>query len=161
MVSDSISRRQCRKGKNMQISTKFTIAVHIISAAKYFEGQYRITSKFLAGSIGANPVIIRNIMLQLQDAGIIEVKRGPGGITVTRPLTDITYLDVYKAVETKSDENMFRFHENPNPQCPVGRNIHRALDGSLEEINEKFEHDLAQHNLQEVYDKLEAAKQAV
>jgi DNA-binding IscR family transcriptional regulator len=63
----------------MQISKKFTIAIHLLTASRYFEGQQKITSRFLAGSIGTNPVIVRNIMLQLQEAGLIDVKRGPGG----------------------------------------------------------------------------------
>ena len=50
----------------MQISTKFTIAVHILTAVEYFSGSYKVTSDFLAGSIGSNPVIIRNIMYQLR-----------------------------------------------------------------------------------------------
>jgi DNA-binding IscR family transcriptional regulator len=142
----------------LQISVKFTIAVHILAATKFFGKDHRITSQFLAESIGSNPVIVRNIMLQLQEAGIIEVKRGPGGIKINRPLSEITYLDIYKAVETNSEENLFRFHENPNPQCPVGKNIHKALDQSLEEIQKEFEKELASHNIQEVYDRIEAAQ---
>ena len=144
----------------MQISTKFTIAIHILIAAEYFKEQLKITRRFLAGSIGANPVIVRNIMLQLQEAGIIDVKRGPGGITINRPLSKITYLDIYKAVETNSDEEMFRFHENPNPQCPVGRNIHNVLGQSLMEIQSDFEKDLASRSLQQVYDSIEAAQKS-
>ena len=78
--------------------------------------------------MGSNPVIIRNIMAQLKDAGLIAVKRGPGGLTLTRPLSAITLFDVYQAVETKSGEGLFRFHEHPHPACPVGRQIHRALN---------------------------------
>jgi DNA-binding IscR family transcriptional regulator len=144
----------------MQISTKFTIAVHILAATKFFGQDQKITSPFLAESIGSNPVIVRNIMLQLQEAGIIDVKRGPGGITINRPLSKITYFDIYKAVETNSEEDLFRFHENPNPQCPVGKNIHKALDQSLAEIQKEFEIELASHNVQEVYDKIEAAQTA-
>jgi DNA-binding IscR family transcriptional regulator len=129
-------------------------------AAKFFEGKQKITSQFLAGSIGSNPVIIRNIMLQLQEAGIIEVKRGPGGITIDRPLSEITYLDIYKAVETKSGDDLFRFHENPNQMCPVGKNIHKALDASLNQIQNAFEADLASHTMQDVYDNIEAAQEA-
>ncbi len=143
----------------MQISTKFTIAVHLLTAARYFENERKITSQFLASSIGSNPVIIRNIMLQLQEAGIIDVKRGPGGITLRRPLSEITYLDVYKAVETGSREDLFRFHENPNPKCPVGRQIHQALDSSLETIQADFEKDLASHTVQEVYDRIRQAEE--
>jgi DNA-binding IscR family transcriptional regulator len=143
----------------MQISTKFTIAVHILMATKFFSGSQKITSQFLAGSIGSNPVIIRNIMLQMQEAGIIDVKRGTGGITVNRPLSEITYLDIYRAVETKSEDHLFRFHEKPNPQCPVGRNIHKALEQSLDEIQRKFEKELSEHNLQDVFDKIKEAVQ--
>lgn len=142
----------------MQISTKFSIAVHLLTASKFFQGTNKITSNFLAQSIGSNPVIVRNIMLQLQKAGIIDVKRGPGGITLTRPLSQISFLDVYKAVETNSDESLFKFHENPNPNCPVGGNIHAALDGQLAQIQKDFEADLAKRNIQQVYDAIVAAQ---
>ncbi len=118
----------------MQISTKFTIAIHILTATEYFSSENKITSDFLAGSTGTNPVIIRNIMAQLKDAGLITVKRGPGGVTLARPLAEITFLDVYQAVETNSGEELFRFHERPHPDCPVGRNLHRSLDGALCDI---------------------------
>ena len=83
----------------MQISTKFTIAVHLLTAVAYFSESQKVTSDFLAGSIGSNPVIIRNIMGQLKEAGLIDIKRGPGGVTLEKKLTDISFLDIYKAVE--------------------------------------------------------------
>lgn len=137
----------------MQVSSKFTIAIHLLSAVKYFGKDYKVTSQFLASSIGVNPVIVRNIMIQLQKAGIIDVKRGTGGITLEKPLSEITFLDVYKAVETSQD-GLFRFHENPNPACPVGGNIHYALDGQLKQLQNDFEKDLAGHNLESVYDSI-------
>ena len=138
----------------MQISTKFTIAIHLLSAVTYFEKDYKITSDFLASSIGSNPVIIRNIMSQLREAGIIDIKRGPGGITVTRPLEEITFLDIYRAVETNSGEALFNFHENPNPACPVGKNIHKSLDNTLNDIQGKFEAELQAHTVADVYDSI-------
>ena len=144
----------------MQISTKFTIAVHILTAVQYFSEDYNVTSDFLASSIGNNPVIIRNIMSQLKKAGLLEVKRGTGGTAVSRPLDKITFLDIYNAVETSSGENLFRFHENPNPACPVGRNIHRALDDKLESIQQAFEQELSKHTVEDVYDStLEAIRE--
>jgi DNA-binding IscR family transcriptional regulator len=143
----------------MRISTKFTTAVHILVASVYFAPTKKVTSAFLASSIGSNPVIIRNIMTQLAQAGIIEVKRGSGGIELTRPLSEITFLDVYRAVETGTDEPLFHFHENPNPKCPVGRNIHGALDTQLEAIQDDFEKDLANRTVASVYDSVvQAAK---
>ena len=99
----------------MQISTKFTTAVHVLIAIEYFRDDEKITSDMLAGTVGSNPVIIRNIMSQLKEAGLIEVRRGPGGITLLKPLEAITFLDLYRAVETGSSAPLFHFHEHPNP----------------------------------------------
>lgn len=136
----------------MQISTKFTIAIHVLTAVKYFQNDYKITSEFLSASVGSNPVIIRNIMSQLRESGIIDIKRGPGGISITRDLDQITFLDIYKAVETNSEEDFFRFHENPNPACPVGKNIHTSLDETLSVIQDKFEAELKMHTVADVYE---------
>ena len=55
----------------MQISSRFTIAVHIFACIKTFENDYKITSDFLAGSTNVNPVIIRKILGQLKGADLI------------------------------------------------------------------------------------------
>ncbi|MBQ7593082.1 MAG: Rrf2 family transcriptional regulator [Synergistaceae bacterium] len=122
----------------MQISSRFTIAVHILTCIDYFHDEYSITSEFLASSVGINPVIIRQIILQLKAAGLVEVQRGKGGMNLLRPLKDITLYDVYEAVESVKGK-LFRFHENPNPDCPVGKNIHSMLDKSLDELQETLE----------------------
>ncbi|MDY2836333.1 MAG: Rrf2 family transcriptional regulator [Bilifractor sp.] len=133
----------------MQISTKFTIAIHILAAAVYFGKEEKVTSEFLASSIGSNPVIIRNLMSDLKNAGLIEIKRGPGGIRIARPLDEITFYDVYEAVE-KNKDDLFHFHENTNPQCPVGRNIHSVLYGKLQDVQRDFEKSLKKHKLLDV-----------
>ena len=83
----------------MQISSKFTIAVHMMTCMAYFTEMEKVTSDFLAGSVGTNPVIIRNLMLSLKNAGLIEVKRGTGGATIKKSLEEITLFDIYTAVE--------------------------------------------------------------
>lgn len=133
----------------MQISTKFTIAIHILAAVEYFGEEEKVTSEFLASSIGSNPVIIRKLMSDLKNAGFIEIKRGPGGIRIARPLDEITFYDVYEAVE-KNKDDLFHFHENTNSQCPVGRNIHFALYGKLQEVQKDFEESLKKHKLSDV-----------
>ncbi len=37
---------------------------------------------------------------------------------------------------------LFHFHENPNMECPVGRNIHNVLDGKLERVQLAMEREL-------------------
>ena len=68
----------------MQISSRFTVALHIFTCVDTFKDEYKVTSDFLAGSIGTNPVIIRKILTQLQGAGLITVARGTGGIEPTK-----------------------------------------------------------------------------
>lgn len=134
----------------MQISSRFTIAIHIFACMETFEGQYKITSDFLASSIHVNPVIIRKILSQLKKAGLIEVARGTGGTTAARPVDEITFYDVYKAVDLLEDGELFHFHENPNPECPVGKNIHRVLDDKLTEIQRAMENEMKKYTIADV-----------
>ncbi|MBR4749157.1 MAG: Rrf2 family transcriptional regulator [Abditibacteriota bacterium] len=131
----------------MQISSRFTIALHIFSCADTFKDDCKVTSGFLAGSINTNPVVIRRILTQLKNAGLITVARGTGGITVNRSLSDITFYDVYQAVEPVAKGDLFRFHEAPNPNCPVGRNIHRLLDEKLRVIQDSMEKRMKEFTL--------------
>lgn len=47
-----------REVKKMQISSRFTMAIHMFACIDTFSDQ-KMTSDFMAGSIGTNPVIIR------------------------------------------------------------------------------------------------------
>lgn len=133
----------------MQISSRFTMAIHMFACIDTFK-EMKMTSDFMAGSIGTNPVIIRKLLGQLKSAGLVEVARGTGGVTIKKPLDEITFLDVYKAVECAPDEELFHFHENPNQKCPVGRNIHHVLDDKLARVQEAMERELASITLADV-----------
>lgn len=133
----------------MQISSRFTMAIHMFACIDTFKEQ-KITSDFMAASIGTNPVIIRKLLQQLKAAGLIEVARGTGGVRITRPLENITFLDVYMAVECTPDNELFHFHENPNEKCPVGRNIHHVLDDKLNKVQKTMENELAAITLGDV-----------
>ena len=134
----------------MQISSRFTIAVHIFACIDTFEKDHKITSDFLADSINVNPVIIRKLLSQLKNAGLIQVKRGSGGASFVRPLEDITLLDIYRAVDCVEKGELFHFHENPNQQCPVGRNIHNILDDKLDRIQNAMEREMASITMADV-----------
>lgn len=127
----------------MQISSRFTLAIHIFACIDTFGNSYKITSDFLAGSTNVNPVVIRKILSQLKNAGLVDVARGTGGTTVTKPLNEITFLDIYRAVDCIENGDLFHFHENPNPNCPVGRNIHSILDDKLLRVQNAMEQELA------------------
>ena len=133
----------------MQISSRFTMAIHMFACIDTFKDQ-KMTSDFMASSIGTNPVIIRKLLSQLKNANLIEVSRGTGGVTITKPLNEITFLDIYKAVECTKDDELFHFHENPNGNCPVGKNIHHVLDDKLLRVQKAMEDELSKITLEDV-----------
>ena len=138
----------------MQISSRFTMTIHMFLCIEYFSKDYKVTSDFMAGSIGTNPVIIRNILKQLKDAELVEVARGTGGVKVLRPYDEITFLDIYNAVECVPNETLFSFHKNPNKNCPIGKNIHNLIDDELEKVQKAMEIELKKITLYDIVKKL-------
>ena len=139
----------------MQISSRFTMAVHTLLCIDYFGKTEKVTSDFIAASVGTNPVIIRKLLIQLKAAGLIQVKRGTGGTALEKTIADISLYDVYHAVDCVDGDSLFHFHEHPNPACPVGRGIHHALDGKLSEVQKAFEEKLASYTLKDVLGDME------
>lgn len=119
----------------MQIASRFAIAVHIMTLLGTFPEE-SLTSEWMAGSIGVNSVIVRNVIGMLRRAGLVTTRKGTAGAFFALPLTQITLLDIYRAVGMKDD--LFSLHTRPNPNCPVGGNI----QGSLENVFTKAQHEM-------------------
>ncbi len=135
----------------MQISSRFTMAVQVLTCIEVLKDTMPLNSETISGSVGANPVIIRNLFSQLKRAGLIHVQRGGnGGVSLAKPINEITLLDVYRAVDSVEDGELFRFHENPNADCPVGRNIHVVMDDRLDEIQQAMEQKMAAMKLSDI-----------
>ena len=142
----------------MQFSSRFPIAIHILLAIAEFEGKEKTTSVFLAGSVNVNPVIIRNTLRQLKSAGLVTVKAGEGGAALAKEPKAITLTDVFDAVE--KEEELFHFHENPNPQCPVGKNVHAVLDNRLFAIQDAMREKMSSITLQDLIDDMNVLLQS-
>ena len=134
----------------MQFSSRLPVAVHILLCIAMFGDEQRFTSTALSESTGVNPVIIRNTLGMLKSAGLVTVEMGPGGAKLTRDPSQITLLDVFRAVE--DDHDLFRFHEHPSPECPVGSNIHAVLGTRLEDTSSAMEAQLASVTIQDLVD---------
>lgn len=134
----------------MQFSSRLTIAVHIMLCIQKFKGEYKITSNFLAESVNVNPVIIRQILGQLKEAGLVKVEAGVGGASLIKDADTITLLDIFRAVE-KAEEALFHFHKNPNPKCPVGRVVHSVMDDKLKSIQDAMENSMKSITLQSIF----------
>lgn len=132
----------------MQFSSRMTIAVHILLAIAEFADKEKTTSTFLAQSVNVHPVIIRNTLGKLKAAGSVHVRAGEGGATLANDPQKITLLDIFKAVE--KEEDLFHFHEHPNPQCPVGKNMHAILDQRLISIQNAMRKEMRAITLQDL-----------
>ena len=69
---------------------------------------------------------------------------------LVEPFDEVTLYDVYKAVDCTEDDGLFRFHASPNPECPVGRNIHKVMDRRLEAAQAALENELKSTTLAQV-----------
>ncbi|MDE6408555.1 MAG: Rrf2 family transcriptional regulator [Anaeroplasmataceae bacterium] len=137
----------------MQITSKFTVAIHTLLAIHTFGKEFKTTSEFIASSVNVNPVVIRRTLQSLKKAGLVEVKSGSGGAIITRDIKGITLYDIYVAMECL-EGGLFHFHENPNPKCPVGKNIHSVLDVHLLNAQTAMEKELEKVTLADIVDHL-------
>lgn len=64
-------------------------------------------------------------------------------------------LDIFDAIE--KNESLFHFHENPNPECPVGKTIHAVLDKRLLSIQEAMHDQMKYISLQDLIDDMKCS----
>ncbi|MCI1575986.1 MAG: Rrf2 family transcriptional regulator [Weizmannia coagulans] len=133
----------------MSISSRFAVGIHILALIEMNKDGVS-SSEFLAESVNTNPVVIRKIMGMLKKSGLIEVHPGKAGAKLAKALSDITLLDVYKAVNVVQDKALFSIHRNPNPKCPVGRNIQDTIEPIFEASQIAMEKVLEQVTLEDV-----------
>lgn len=108
----------------MRTNSQFTTMVHVLTLLASTD--HPISSTWIAGSVNTNPVVIRQIIGQLRDAGLVETAPGSaGGAVLKTDAAQITLASVYQLVKK---DTFFGLHPNePNPHCPVGRNIQAVL----------------------------------
>lgn len=133
----------------MSISSRFSVGIHILTLIELNKDGIS-TSDYLAASVNTNPTLIRKIMGMLKKAGLVEVHPGVAGAKLARDPSEITLLDVYKAVNVVQANELFSIHDNPNPDCPVGRNIQNAINPLFIDAQLALEKKLESETLEDV-----------
>lgn len=125
----------------MAASSRFAVAVHILTLLAQSGGE-PVTSEYIAGSVNTNASLIRRLLSALHAAGLTTSQLGTGGgALLARQADAITLLDVYRAVD---EGEIFALHrEQPNPACPIGRNIQAELHGRFDAATRALEAELA------------------
>lgn len=133
-------------------NSRLSVAIHILSliASKPYE---QITSDSIAESVNTNPVVIRRMCGLLKKGGILTSRAGISGATLLKSPADITLLNIYLAVQSKSE--WFAIHDHPNHHCPIGSKIHPTLNNAFSTIQQSMEKELAQITLQDIMDEMD------
>ncbi len=124
------------------VATRFAVAIHILLLLACDRAAGKATSQMLARSVNTNPVVVRRITGQLARAGLIRVRRGPGGAELARPAGEISLGDVWRAMNSGSLKPLLPLHASPDPQCPVGRKIHSVLGAAFVAAEEAMHESL-------------------
>jgi Rrf2 family protein len=134
-------------------SCRFAVAVHVMTVLAFKAGA-PVTSDRLALSVNTNPVVIRRLLLLLQEAELVETRKGAGlGSRLLRKPNKISLGDIYRAVET---EKLFPLPmRQPNKGCPVGQCIQDALEEIFTSARLAMEKELSKMTLANVLDAVE------
>lgn len=121
------------------------MAVHIMTTLAYL-GK-KVSSGELSKSVRTNPVVVRRILGDLNQAGLIQAERGKtGGFSLARAAREISLLDVYRAV--MGDEELVSLHDNPeNRVCPVSCKVRGVLLKHLDKAQSVYERELEKATL--------------
>ncbi|WP_407540018.1 Rrf2 family transcriptional regulator [Deinococcus radiomollis] len=128
------------------MNSQYAVAVHILALID--SSAEPASSDFIAGSVGVNPVVIRQVTGLLRRGGLLTTRRGIAGAQLTRPASEISLLDVYLAVN--APQSVLKLHQHPNPACPVGAGIQSVLDVVFGQAQAALEARLAQVRLSDI-----------
>ncbi|WP_261286250.1 Rrf2 family transcriptional regulator [Serratia plymuthica] len=135
------------------VNTQFSIAVHVMTAIAHNEGVF--TSKILAGSVNANPIFVKRILVKLSRAKLATTTVGKsGGYGLARSPEKITLSDIYSAI---NPPDAFAIHTYPiRKECVVSSNIKEVMTDVLVGTQEAIRRDLSQTTLADVVSKIRA-----
>ena len=135
----------------MNTSHRFAVGVHILALLAL--SPEPVSSSYIAGSVNTNPAMIRRILGLLGRAGMTQSAMGSnGGTSLAKAASDISLLDLYRAVE---EPGILALHANaPNPDCAVGKGITAVLEGVIQRAENAMEGAIAGISLQDVIDSL-------
>ncbi len=134
----------------MNTSSRFIVAIHLLVTLTL---RKKAKSEEMAWSVNTNPVVIRRLLGELREAGLVHSQTGPNGGSVLARLPDqITLLDVYDAVEPG---HLFHANYNTPPAaCPIGHNMGACLEGVLDETREAVRTVLSKKSIAQVADEI-------
>ncbi|MBN9285680.1 MULTISPECIES: Rrf2 family transcriptional regulator [Flavobacterium] len=118
------------------ISGKFAITTHILTLLAKFPEEY-LASDYIAGSLNIHPVLVRKEIANLKKNHLVESREGKyGGTKLLKSPEAISMEEIFNITFEKVN---FGFSKNdPNPLCPVGKQINTNLTHLYDDINDSI-----------------------
>jgi len=144
---------------DMSTNSRFAVAVHVLSLMAW-SGEEPLKSEQVAESVNTNPVVIRRMLKELAEAGLVVSQTGSlGGSRLASDPAKTTLLDVYQALECRG---VFSLHRTPpSRDCPVGVNIETVLGDVLLEVDSAVERVLQKITIDDVVRRLKPCGAAI
>ena len=123
------------------MNARFQIATHILTLLYHSNGEV-LSSDYIAGSVNANPALIRKELSNLRKHGLVESKEGKtGGYTLGKPADQITLADVYTAVKSASTFGLAK--NQAHPDCIVGKQVNKHIGDLYQDIDQNISKQLS------------------
>jgi Rrf2 family protein len=137
----------------MAANSQFSMAVHVLTLLALSDGS-NLKSDEIAASVNTNPVVIRRLLGQLANSGLVASQMGAsGGSRLAIPADRIHLAEIYRAV---CCGEIFALHGAPNRECPVGAHIEAVLCRLQKEIDLSIDSKLSEYSLADVIREVES-----
>lgn len=133
----------------MKHSYKLSDAIHILTYVDIYKND-DLSSARIAASIEANASVVRNLMSKLKKAGLLNNQPGVARASLAKPASEISVLDVYRAIT--STASLLYVDPKTNPNCVVGANIQNTLEEVYQRVQNAAELEMSQISIQDVID---------
>ncbi len=141
----------------MKYSTRMSDTTHLLAAIQIVREvaertgkdlKHLLSSAAIARSLHTNPAYVRKLMVIASRAGLLVTKKGKANPELSRTASEISLLDIYRAVE--GDNRLLKLDTHINPECNVGKAIQFSLGDAYDEIQRAAEKAMAEISLQDV-----------
>lgn len=114
----------------MKRNSKMSLALHALGHLGQ-DVERKLTSETLAAQNETNSVVVRRVLGQLREAGLVSSEKGrDGGWSLARSPGEITVADVYIALGEPFMTAATKGEDNP-PDCKVEAALHHVVDSAL------------------------------
>lgn len=133
---------------------QFSSALYILMALSCNK-EKKMSSRQIAEGLKTHPVVIRRLMLQLSESGLIASRKGrDGGVWLTSDPKKISLADVYKAIDTP--EMIADFDRPKTKTCPISCSMKKIIQKVSQHVETDIHKSLSKLKLSDLIQGVEA-----